>query len=678
MSNNIKKTKQLSFWQLIKEYKIEIPIIQRDYAQGREDKYKVRNVFLKDIKDALNTIPIELDFVYGSINNDTFHPLDGQQRLTTLFLLHWYLATKEKINDKTVKDLLNKFTYKTRTSSTEFCNKLIEKGIIFSDDHVEITPLIKDASWFVLSWEKDPTIKAMLIMLDAIHTFFKNEANLWPKLIDEKNCPITFHFIELENFGLSDDLYIKMNARGKQLTPFEIFKANFLKQIELEKWDLGKDVKETFSHKADTVWTDLFWRHKNSENKIDNAYIKFIAGIAINFYAKTAEIYEDKENEILVRKELEDKLNGNKATDDAVKNERIERRIIELFNNPKSLEPKDFSTKNGFDYLVRCLDIYSEKTIERDSIFPTNLVLWEFCRRSTLFMEFIKLDEPTTYKQRVLFFAQTEYFQFNEVFNEAAFSNWMRVVRNIVQNSTIDSANAFRGAINLVAELAQGSADIYSLLSQNLVKSSFAASQVKEEIIKSEIISEVTKNVIFDTEDTNFCKGRISFALYCIDYEKYKSNFDSTKLSKIQSVIFKYLNNDDVTNEFRRALLTIGNNDFYTYWWSWVHAVNTPKRCLINDIKDLKNFAYGNNKPYLKNLCNQLTEIEIDELIHEFISNNADNENIPNWKKRIIKEPNLLNDFCQSHYIAIPDNQEHCFLLRVGKPRDKDSCKKIK
>ena len=254
-----------------------------------------------------------------------------------------------------------------------------------------------------------------------------------------------------------------MNARGKQLTSFEIFKANFLKHIETEKWDLGKDIKETFSHKADTVWTDLFWRHRNSENKIDNAYIKFIAGIAINYYAKTAEIYTDEENENLVRKELEDKLNGKKATDDAVKNERIERRILELFNDPNSIESKDFSTKNGFEYLVKCLDTYSEKLNERDSILPANLVLWENLKKPNIFKEFIKLDEATTYKQRVLFFAQTEYLILNEVLNEDPFSKWIRVVRIIVQNSTIDSSYTFRSAIDLINELAEGTDDIYSL-----------------------------------------------------------------------------------------------------------------------------------------------------------------------------------------------------------------------
>jgi len=45
--------RQLSFWLLIKEVKIEIPKIQRDYAQGRDDKLKIRNKFLQAIRNAL-------------------------------------------------------------------------------------------------------------------------------------------------------------------------------------------------------------------------------------------------------------------------------------------------------------------------------------------------------------------------------------------------------------------------------------------------------------------------------------------------------------------------------------------------------------------------------------------------------------------------------------------------
>ncbi len=85
-----------TFWQLANQYKIEIPIVQRDYVQGRnEAKHKeVRDKFIDDLFNCLtrNNKPIDLDFIYGKVHDDAFIPIDGQQRLTTLFLLHWYIA----------------------------------------------------------------------------------------------------------------------------------------------------------------------------------------------------------------------------------------------------------------------------------------------------------------------------------------------------------------------------------------------------------------------------------------------------------------------------------------------------------------------------------------------------------------------------------------------------------
>lgn len=82
---------------------IEIPIIQRDYAQGRTSKEvtRIRIRFLTSLYEALtNNSPIKLDFVYGEIKEKKLIPLDGQQRLTTLFLLHWYIARHEEIDEK--------------------------------------------------------------------------------------------------------------------------------------------------------------------------------------------------------------------------------------------------------------------------------------------------------------------------------------------------------------------------------------------------------------------------------------------------------------------------------------------------------------------------------------------------------------------------------------------------
>ena len=102
--------------------RIVIPIIQRDYAQGRKvaEIDKIRSRFLDALHGAVTVKPIVLDFVYGSLDEDgTLIPLDGQQRLTTLFLLHWYAAKKAGIpEDEYV--FLKGFSYETRYSARDF------------------------------------------------------------------------------------------------------------------------------------------------------------------------------------------------------------------------------------------------------------------------------------------------------------------------------------------------------------------------------------------------------------------------------------------------------------------------------------------------------------------------------------------------------------------------------
>jgi hypothetical protein len=75
--------------------RIEIPLFQRDYAQGRMTStvQRIRTSFLDVLHKAVTGgSAVSLDFVYGDVDAGTLRPLDGQQRLTTLFLLHWYLA----------------------------------------------------------------------------------------------------------------------------------------------------------------------------------------------------------------------------------------------------------------------------------------------------------------------------------------------------------------------------------------------------------------------------------------------------------------------------------------------------------------------------------------------------------------------------------------------------------
>lgn len=102
---------------------ITIPRIQRAYAQGRYDAHavKTRERFLSAIHAGLINNGLTLDFIYGNIQNGQLIPLDGQQRLTTLWLLHWYADKKEGINDKR----LARFSYNTRYSARDFLIKLV-------------------------------------------------------------------------------------------------------------------------------------------------------------------------------------------------------------------------------------------------------------------------------------------------------------------------------------------------------------------------------------------------------------------------------------------------------------------------------------------------------------------------------------------------------------------------
>lgn len=644
MANTIYSSERSTFWQLITKTKIEIPIIQRDYAQGRKDKTIIRNNFLGALFRALaDNNSIELDFIYGNKQDNCLQPLDGQQRLTTLFLLHWYVACKENQLEEN-KEILKKFTYETRSSSREFCNEIIERGIDLNNllpvDKDEkgnsldnqISKTIIDASWFFLSWKKDPTIYAMLNMLDAIHYHddLKDKKGIWAKLTVENR--ITFLHIPLKDFGLSDDLYIKMNARGKPLTQFENFKAIIEKKIVSENWESEiPNHVDKFAHKIDTDWTDLFWKFRDKNNFIDNTFIRFI--------------------------------NATLLCSLALRNERNENRIRELFNNPGDIKPLDFN-KVDFVYLKQVLNIYYSM---RENKILAQIPFWQYLEAENKnFFELAINEQNLTYPQRVLLYAQTEFLIENGDTEQTKFNEWMRVVRNIVHNATIDSAETFTGAIGLISELSKGNKSIYDYLSNHKIQSRFAAIQTNEEVLKAQLILKSTENkkAIFNTEDTNFFKGKISFALYCIDYEKTENNFDEKKLSGIQKVVIDYLNDNDISNDFRRGLMTIKDNNFYDYWTSsWLFAVDAPKRCLIENISELRDYSYMQHfRDYLKEIILELTTLKLSDLLSNYVIS----KDIPNWKQKIITEKDLL-DFSKQHYIAIAKDNSCCWLIPQSK-----------
>jgi hypothetical protein len=136
-----------------------------------------------------------------------------------------------------------------------------------------LSKTIIDCKWFFLSWNLDPTIQSCLVMLDTIHSLFSKSDGFYDKLTQKENPYITFQFLNLRDFGLSDELYIKMNARGKPLTEFENFKAWLLGYVD--KYDFSQ-VPKDLDRKIDMEWTDIFWRmRKDKQTEIDLQYWLF-------------------------------------------------------------------------------------------------------------------------------------------------------------------------------------------------------------------------------------------------------------------------------------------------------------------------------------------------------------------------------------------------------------------
>ena len=407
----------------------------------------------------------------------------------------------------------------------------------------------------------------MLNTLDTIHELLKDkkisEEHYWQPL---EEGAVTFYWLDLEEHQLTDELYLKMNARGKQLSNFENFKASLVKRIADNGWEKNIQEKDSFSFKVDTIYTDLFWEYRGEVNVIDYEATNFFAGMAMIGYAL-------KEN-----------------------SEAQQKRIQELFNNPLSVRVEDFE-KSDFERLTSYLDFYS--AVEKISI---ETELWKYYNTDNkrgLFEEFIKDEnkgtekkyDGATYPQRVLFYALSELFMEAKDKNNIS-EDFIRVVRNIVENATIDSAQTFVGAIKLMSELLEGVQDIYWYLSKTAIQSNFASYQVAQERQKAErIVANLEwKDAIWETEDHPMFKGDIGFLL--LETENNLSLF-----KKRYEVAKKMFEEKGVKGKYRenalliRALVSRFDN-WYLFWSRLVFdsSTETWKRILRTDNRWVKYF----------------------------------------------------------------------------------------
>lgn len=515
---NTNQYERLKFTDLLGRYDhIVIPAIQRDYAQGREDKKatEVRKILLDDIFS--NKPEIDFNLVFGSREEyggkTCFIPVDGQQRLTTLFLLYLY---NSKVNEVQTDDL-NKFTYETRRAAADFCKAIVDKAIVdkaWESSKQILSDSIKDCNWFMQYWNQDPTVISMLRMLDDIQKRAP-EGNF-----KEKLDRITFYFYDLKQNGLNETLYIKMNGRGKPLTAFENLKAAIDNILPEEMGDeaSGSNFKEKWQSCIDGKWTDAFW-DKEKPYDIDKNLTKFIVRFLSGCYATL-------------------KLNDNQTTDDETKKQLSEINADE--NNYSSFIPfgpikKVLELENSFAFLARAFDIISCK---KEDLYPT----WknsDFTFTIDVITEYKTLSVLLAY---VLFDGDKKALRFAWNMAENTVSGF---------NDFINLCRRF-GQIKNHSKIREG---IYNVLSE--IEFDNPSEQLKEEIEKArqiltgsydgnlaELKGKTWEDVIIEAENYAFFKGAIRFLFRNEKGEWDWKDFD-TKWKNAQRYFKKECQKDD-------------------------------------------------------------------------------------------------------------------------------------
>lgn len=395
---------------LFNAFRVVIPIIQRDYAQGRADSRAkaIRERFLQNLHEAMRGSGMTLDFVYGVAKDAVFTPLDGQQRLTTLFLLHWYAANVRGLY--TEKIHLQNFTYATHPSTRQFCQKLIRCHIHPEGDKWRISEQIRHhESWWIAKWKDDPTISGMLTMLDAIHDEFKDESSME---LDK----ICFYLFDIKH-SQPDAIYINMNSRGLTLTPFERLKGNIS----------GHDSR--LARKFDNEWTDMLWqmlplKDDHCGKTLDSYFLNYIRYVCDAF--------------LLTHGQKERVRNDFKMIQTALHTPEAFRTYLEKrFDMWKKHSEKEAGIAGWFRSLL-CTGQDGEK-LTIDGIFKTSDLFHACCVGYSDTEDSYETTIKFENSQTLLLYACETYLLHADSISEECFLKRLRWVRNLIWNSNLNN-----------------------------------------------------------------------------------------------------------------------------------------------------------------------------------------------------------------------------------------------
>lgn len=266
-------------------HKIIIPDLQRDYCWGDKihtsEKKELVTGFVSSLVEQFNnnqgTESLNLGLIYGYEAPENHIQLcDGQQRITTLFLLlgmlnravpdnmfkQYLISDFEYVND----DKEPYLQYSIRESSLYFLSDLVCHFFIYEKDDryfVDDVEHIKDSAWFFREYDSDPSIQSIIRALSAIHTIIKKQEETWcidfGTYITQK---LTFMYYDMENRKNGEETFVVINTTGEPLTNTQ----NLKPLISMEPLNAAY---HRDGHTLSEDWEEIenwFWKNRLGDN----------------------------------------------------------------------------------------------------------------------------------------------------------------------------------------------------------------------------------------------------------------------------------------------------------------------------------------------------------------------------------------------------------------------------
>lgn len=667
----------MNFNLVFKNKTIHIPLLQRDYVQGGKESVIVP--FVDSLID--QSSPSDLNYIYGYTDSEgCFIPVDGQQRLTTLWLLYLYASAKaQKVDDFRVD-----FTFLSREFAQDFCERLKTKlpSLLASTTlDKSLDKEIRDQYWFIDSWYNNVTVRNMLNTLKYIHRkcASKNAKELWEFLSSGK-CNISFAFLDMSaDKGLDDDIYIKMNGRGRKLSEFENLKSWMDEKVS------SLSFAEEWKKNMDNAWTDLFWQNRNREQEhpeeIDDEQLFFFYNLLVLYHIQSGELQKTitsiRENKQYLYEELLVLLDLNAKSDDTEVTNSIYEKLLKASNIPLVwFDRLQLMTEEFFKFAINS----TRRIVSEANRFNNmNLYIGEDKKekKKTKPIYQISMCAGSLDRTLPLFYALLSYQE-----GKTSLFDWMRVIRNLILGTPITKENIARilESIHSYAESCKDN-DIYDLLSSHNLSvedSGFYRSQFEEETFKAKwVVDNKEWAMLFNNiEGTSFCRGTIGFIFNYLPEHRNEQLFKEYSSiihlifgkSGVRSNISKYNLQRSLmcfTSHYGFGYRTRDKLKFMSSRKEWHKFLNDSKEfegqphneCMRKLITRL----YEGLKERV-DICNHWEEFDREEFYNDreefykainavmssIITNTLENDAIKDWRYFFIKYPSVWSSMRQS------------------------------